>query len=522
MPTTLYANARFRTMNPACPLAEAVAVRDGRVIGAGDLGPVKHLIGGPHREVDLDGRTVMPAFTDAHIHLASYCLRRSEVDLAGTASTHDATQLIAEKSAQLPPGSWVRGGGWDKNRWPGAGFPSAAEIDRVCPDRPVAVSSKDGHALWVNSLALEVAGIGPDSPQPEGGEIIMDQGAPTGVLLERAMELVYRVVPAPDAREVRQAIIEGQRSLHALGITAVHVPEGSLTLSVLRDLYGEEQLMLRVLMMIPAASAESAVQLGLGSGFGDDMLRLGPIKIFADGALGSQTAHMLSPYETRPDSWGIEVTTAAEMVQLVPALAADGFASAVHAIGDAATRAALDAFAAARTMPWLHRVEHAQLVSPDDLDRFARLKVTASMQPCHLLSDWDLIDMHWGSRGRTAFPFATLWRQGVNLAFGSDAPVEPVEPLSGLYAAVKRPCVPGAPERAWYPQERLEVSDAVRAYTLGPAVAEPGGPNRGMLKEGMWADMIVLADDIFQQPDSISDTRVMATYMAGEVVHEVC
>ncbi len=521
MPTTILTNARFYTVDPNRPLAEAVAVQDGRIVAVGALPKVKGQVQGPYRKIDLAGHPVIPAFTDAHIHLAMYCLRRLEVDLSKTQTVDEAVNLIAERARTLPPGSWVRGGGWDKNKWPGAAPPLASAIDQVCPDHPVAVSSKDEHALWANSMAMRLAGLDQGAPDVPGGGLTLENGLPAGVFLERAMDLIYRVMPPIAQDEIEAAIREGQKDLHAVGVTAVHVPEGPAVFSAVNALRERGEMGLRVYMMIPADEADHALALGLRTGFGDDILRVGPVKIFADGALGSGTAHLLEPYETLPGHRGLEVTGHEEIRDLVVRCADGGLASAIHAIGDAANRSALHAFKDANCLPWSHRIEHAQLIHPDDMHLFADLKITASVQPCHLLTDWPMVDNHWGQRGQFAFALKTLLRSGVNLAFGSDAPVEPVNPLRGLYAAVTRERSTVPTGSSWYPGECLEVIEAVHAYTAGPVRAEIGGARRGMLKEGFWADLAVLSHDIFEEPESLAHAQVLATFLGGEPVYDI-
>ena len=520
MSKTLLTNGRFYTMDPHRPVVEALAVANGRIAAAGALYKVKEQVGSTYKAYDLGGRAVLPSFTDAHIHLGDYALRQTQVDLSGAMTLDHALGLMRQHADRLPGEGWIRGGGWDKNHWLQAIFPTANDLDRYVGDRPVALISKDCHGLWVNSKAMELAGVSEDTPDVPGGRIVREGGQPTGVFLERATELIERAIPPVGRQELVHALREVQGLLHQAGITGVHVPEGPEVFRALQDLCTDEQLKLRVYMMIPSDLSDSALRLGISTGLGDENLRLGPVKVFADGTLSLQTAHLLEPYESRSTYTGLPVKEPQEIKELAERCASGGLAVSIHAIGDAANRLALDALEKSPDLAYSNRVEHAQLVSPEDLGRFGQLNLTASMQPAHLLTDWSVAQDHWGDRCRYAFPFRSLLEAGANLAFGSDAPVEPVDPMRGLYAAVTRETSDLPVGSAWYPDEAISVEEAVRAYTLGPVISERGRTERGALKEGFWADMVVLSHDLIEQPELLPDVEARATYLGGELVYE--
>jgi predicted amidohydrolase YtcJ len=526
---TLFGGGRIYTLDPARPVVEALAVHDGRIVAAGASSDLSGAFGRAAR-VDLGGQAVLPGFIDSHIHLAGYGFSLQRVDLHPARTLADAVALVADVVARHAPGAWVLGRGWETHAWPEGRLPTRADLDPVSPRHPVALSSKDGHLLWVNSLALRLAGVGPDTPDLPGGEIVRDKsGQPTGVLKERATDLIWRVVPPPDEAAVEDAVMRAAAALHARGIVGVHAmvgtdpAEGDATLRACRRLAAQGRLRLRVWAARPA-SVLDAPGADPPTGRGDDWVRVGPVKIFADGTLGSQTASMLDPFEGQPHNTGIAVYGHDELVRVVGRAVEAGWWCAVHAIGDRAVRWTLDAFQThqqtTRRRGLRHRIEHAQLIHPDDLPRLAALGVVASMQPVHCTSDRDIAERYWGRRCRWAYPWRSLRDAGVVLAFGSDAPVEPPDVLAGLFAAVTRRRPGEPPVRAWYPEQALPLEDAVRAYTVGAAYACGEERARGRLAAGCAADFVVLSDDPFAGPaDDLLRIGIVATVVAGEVVY---
>lgn len=522
---TLFVNGRIHTLDPQRPIVGALAAQDGRVVAVGEDHEVLSLKGAADEVIDLEGRTALPGFTDSHVHFLSYSERFDEVDLEGVASLEEALRRVATGAAAAPARGWVTGGGWNKNLWDG--FPTRGDLDRVVPDRPVALSSKDGHALWVNSKALAVAGVTRTTADPPNGSIQRGgDGEPTGIIFEFAQGLVYRHVPPRTAADYARLLARGIHEAHALGLVGVHCPEGAEAFRAFQDVRAAGGLDFRVFMMVPDETLPTAIPLGLRTGFGDERLRVGAVKAFADGALGPQTADMLDDYEGRPGYRGIPTTTPEAMKELVATATRNNFSMAVHAIGDRANRLVLDAYEAvldeSRARGLRHRIEHAQLLHPDDLPRFARLGVIASVQPIHATSDRYIADKHWGARARLAYPFRSLLASGARLCFGSDGPVESIDPLKGIYAAVTRKRADEPDSRPWYPEERLTVDEAVRGYTEWAAYASYEERSRGTLSPGKLADLTVLSRHIFDEPpEVIPETRVLMTVVGGKVVHRV-
>ncbi len=373
----------------------------------------------------------------------------------------------------------------------------------------------DGHVAWVNTAALEAAGIGPDTPDPPGGKILRDpEGTPTGILLERAVDLVSRRVPPPDLEARVEALRRAQALAHRLGLTGIQTLDGPDSLEAFQVLHERGELRLRTVHGLTWSRRRALLELGLRSGLGDRWLRLGPVKLFLDGTLGSRTAWLLAPYQDRPGERGIQVTDPEEAREGIRSLAAQGWDIAVHAIGDGAVRAALDAFAAlpaavrrARRL----RVEHVQLVDPADLPRFAALGVIASVQPIHLPSDRPAAEAAWGERCAHAYPYGALAREGALLALGSDAPVETLDPLAGLRAAVDR--------QGWYPEQALTLPQALSGYTEGAARAGGVEGWAGSLEIGKVADLTVLTVDPLTHPEGLGEARVWSTWVDGVPVH---
>jgi predicted amidohydrolase YtcJ len=451
----------------------------------------------------------------------------------------------------------VQGGGWDPVRW-GGRWPTAADLDRLIPDRPVFLVRKDGHSAWANSRALEIAGIDDQTPDPPGGSIQRDKKHPTGVLFESALDLVRRHIPDPDEdlrlAALREAIVEA----HSYGMAGVHIPpsmrpgDAALALADMQRLRALGQLRLRCLLHLGLDGLDDALRLGLRSGLGDRWLRIGGVKMFADGSLGSETAEMLSHYEGRRHL-GIATMTSEELNDAVRRALAGGIAVTVHAIGDAANRRVLDAIEAATTdrrpptddqelgtedwglgtgnnpqspisnpqSPIPNRIEHAQIVHPHDITRFAQLGVVASMQPIHCTSDMETAERLWGERCATAYAWRALKDAGAVLAFGSDAPVEPLNPWLSVHAAVTRQRPGGAPPKGWHPEQRLNVTEALWGFTMGAAIAAGAAHEQGTLMPGKLADLAILSNDPFKiNPSDLHAVQADMTLIEGEVVWE--
>ena len=551
-PDLVFFNGIIHTMDPATPIASAVAIRSGRIVFVGSdegaraaLGACDRLPGGSAPElVNLERRCVVPGLTDAHLHFRWYAESLDAVD-AETPTLEQALEKVAEKARRAEPGSWITGSGWNHNVWAGqtgaGAFPTRQHLDRVASRNPVALKAKSGHAMWANSLALERAGISAATPDPAGGRIMRERAgdgrAPCGILLENALALVQAAIPAPSARELARAMKRAQAALHRVGLAGIHDYDGVLAFQALQEMEASGELTLRVVKGVPRELLDEAIALGLRTGFGGERLSIGALKMFADGALGPQTAWMLEPYERARDGGsGIPTLSEDQMIDDIRRANAAGISCAVHAIGDAACRAVLNAIekagfsvseqaassigAPARGAP-RNRLEHAQLLHPDDLPRLARLDVIASMQPLHATSDMLIADRHWGARCAGAYAWRSLLSSGAHLAFGSDCPVEIPDPLAGIHAAVTRRRADGSPgPDGWRPEQRLTVEQAVRAYTVGSAYAAGRVHELGRISPGMLADLTVVDSDVFAiEPHAIRETKVIATVVGGMFVH---
>ncbi len=516
-------NGKIYTLDPVRPCAAALAVREGKIIYVGEAETARGLLHARGEAVDLRGGCALPGLTDAHLHFQHFALGLQMVNVE-TSTLAEALARVAERAASPGPlSNWLTGRGWNHNVW-GGDLPTAAHLDSVVPHHPVALYAKSGHALWVNSRALEAAQITAQTPDPPGGQIVRDaQGQPTGILLEEAMKLVDRLIPEPSLDQVVEAIRQALPVAHRAGLTGIHDFDGPLALSAYQVLDQRGELSLRVIKSIPFDYLEQAIALGLRTGWGHDRLRIGAVKMFADGALGPRTALMLEGYDSAPDDTGIAATSLETIHAAVKRATRAGLACAIHAIGDKANRQILDVYQdVMRHTPHAlrHRIEHAQLLHPDDIGRFAGLGIIASMQPIHATSDMLMVEKHWGRRGVGAYAFRSLLERGAILAFGSDCPVETIEPLVGIHAAVTRRRADGSPgPDGWYPAQRLTVEQAVRGFTWGAAYAA-GLENRlGSLQPGRWADVTILDRDIFAiEPMEILKARVLGTVVGGRFV----
>lgn len=524
MRKTVLFNGRIHTMDARLPIAEAVAICEGAFVAVGCNEEVLNFGGADVERINLEGRTVVPGWIDSHIHFLGFALGLERVDLEGVRSLAACVESVRERVERTEPGGWIVGRGWNYNRWPEGRFPRKEDLDPMSPAHPVVLSSKDGHLLWVNSKALEIAGIDRNTPDPPGGQIERDgSGAPTGLMKEHAGELIWKVVPSPSEAACLEALRRALPIALSKGLTGLHVPEGRESWSAFQRLREEGELTLRVLLMIPAHGLDDAIRLGVRSGFGDAWLRIGPVKLFVDGALGGQTAAMIAPYEGDPSNSGILTMTEEELAEVVAKASAAGINVAVHAIGDRAVQMVLDAVEASqhviRARGLRPRIEHAQLLRACDFGRLAELRVIASMQPIHATSDWRTADRHWGARGKWAYAWRSVLRAGGRVAFGSDGPVETLDPLKGIYAAATRREENGAPEGGWVPEQCLTVEEAVRAYTMGAAFAAGEESIKGRIAVGKVADLVVLSEDIFSGPlERILETKVEMTMVGGEIV----
>jgi predicted amidohydrolase YtcJ len=501
--TVILENGLIRTLDPQQRTQRALAIA-GELI-AGGVGVHETALASPE-VLDLGGRVVLPGFTDSHVHFPTWSLAQAEVSLDGSASLGEALERV--RVVKVAPGRWLRGYGWRSGDWSEGREPTKHDLDTVTGGTPAALIAKDYHSLWLNSAALAVAGGDLDA---EGGVVERDeQGDPTGVLREEsAWRFKERHMSVPDD-EYLEAMRAGLRLAASRGVTAVHDKDGWLgALRLWRRLEESGSLTLRVWQSIPHDQLDGVAAAGLRSGFGSPMLRLGYLKVFMDGTLGSQTAWML-------DGTGVQITSGEQLAEIVRRGAEAGFPVGVHAIGDRANREALDTFEQTRDR-WAplglrQRIEHAQLLAPEDLPRFAALGVACSVQFTHAPSDRDLAERHWAGKIGGAYAFRSLLDSGAVLLNGSDAPIEELDPLAGIRAGVRRT----RDERpAWHPEEAVSVAQAFQATCVTPAWISHDERRRGTLTPGRYADLVVLDRD----PWDDLDAQVVATMVGGRWVH---
>jgi predicted amidohydrolase YtcJ len=505
-------NGVIRTLDPSLPRARALALAGERV--AGGIGTHERELASPER-VDLGGRCVVPGFTDSHVHFMQWSLAQRQLRLEGTKSLEEAVSRVAEAAPRTPAGTWLRGTGWRSGDWSPSVDPTREALDSVTGDVPVALMAKDGHSLWLNSAAL--ARADGDLRVPGGVVELNDRGEPTGVLREESawrFRALHVYGQTPDA-EWLGAMRAGIKLANARGVTSVHDKDGWLgALRLFQHLRREEALTLRVWQSLPADQLDGVEELGISSGLGDDLLRVGYVKEFLDGTLSSGTALLL-------EGGGVEITPYDEFEEIVRRSARAGLPVAVHAIGDLANRRALDAFEATRD-EWeprrlRPRVEHAQLLAPEDVPRFARLGVAVSVQFSHAPSDRDLADRLWAGKTDGAYAFRSLLDSGAVVANGSDAPIEELDPLLGIRAGVLR----SLDERgAWHPEQKVSVEEALHATCVAPAWLAGDERRRGRLLPGYLADLVVLDRDPLEcPPDELGEVQVVATMLGGRWVH---
>jgi len=522
---------RIWTGDPAKPWAEALASRDGEIVAVGTRDEILHRRGPATRLVEAPEGLAAPGLVDAHGHIESLGRSLEDVDLRGVASLEEVARKVKERAGSLPAGAWVSGSNWDQSLWPGGSFPTAAVLDAVAPDRPVWLTRVDGHAGWANSEAMRRAKLDRSSRPPSDGQIHRDaNGEPTGVFIDGAMGLIGRVVPSPSEEDVERRILAAQKRLLAVGLTGVHdAGVSAREAEVFRRLDREGKLAMRVYAMAsPQAGREvetvsrPPVQEPKGSRF-----EMRAIKLFIDGAMGSRGALLFEPYHDDPGNKGLLLIEPSVLEATTVAALKNGWQVATHAIGDRGNALVLDAYeAAVRAVPGAAdprlRIEHAQVVRKEDVARFARLGVIASMQPSHASDDMRWADARLGP-GRVDGAYAWRWflDAKVPLAFGSDFPVEVVNPLWGLYAALTRQDAEARPEGGWHPDQRMSLDESLRAFTAGSAFAAFAEGRLGVLKPGMRADITIFGRDLFREPaPRVLSGRVLFTIIGGSIAFD--
>jgi predicted amidohydrolase YtcJ len=523
-------NARVHTLDRARPEAEAVAVYGNRIAAVGTSVEIRKLAGARTRIVDARGALVLPGFNDAHVHFIDGGGHLASVQLRDASSPEEFAERIRQFAAKTPKGRWITGGDWDHERWPGAPLPTKELIDKFTPDTPVFVNRLDGHMSLANSVALKLAGVTRETKDPDGGLIVRDaQGEPTGVLKDAAMSFVYAKIPDATFDEKLEAARAATEHAASLGVTSVQDMSAGQDVGVFQALAARGELKTRVYAVSPLPQWERLARTGVRAVFGSDLLRVGGLKGFADGSLGSTTALFFEPYNDAPSTRGLlgdEMFPEGAMLKRVEGADAAGLQVMIHAIGDSANDKILSIYeAVARTngaRDRRFRIEHAQHIRPADIARFGRGGVIASMQPYHAIDDGRWAEKRIGhERARTTYAFRSLLDSGATLAFGTDWYVAPLNPMLGIYAATTRRTLDGKNPQGWIPEQKITVEEAVRAYTVGSAYAEFAETSKGILAPGKLADIVILSQDIFRiNPVEIEQTKVRMTIMDGRIVYE--
>ncbi|MEQ8524512.1 amidohydrolase [Gracilimonas sp.] len=506
---------------------ETMIIEDGKIkqVGGQELSD-----GAAGEVIDLEGKTVLPGLIDAHGHVMGLGFQELNVNVAGIESleaTLDTIKAYAEANPEL---EWIQGRGWNQTLWEENEFPTAEDLDRVVPDRPVYLSRVDGHAGWVNSKAMELAQISKDTPDPQGGKIIRDaSGNATGVFVDAAENYINEVIPEPTEVERKRALEEALKQMASVGLTSVHdAGVSAKNWEIYKEFADQDKMTTRVYAMIGGMEAfEELSQNGPVESYANDRLALRSVKLYSDGALGSRGAAMIEPYSDDPGNRGLLFADQEEFNKTMMTTASAGFQTNVHAIGDRANRVILDAFAHIRdelgNQGLRHRIEHAQIVALEDIPRFKELDIIASMQPRHATSDKNMaVDRVGEERIEGGYAWQTFLDQGTVVAAGSDFPVEPSNPFWGLYSAVTRMDHQGNPPNGWYPDESLSREQALKAFTVDAAYSAHQEDVIGSIEKGKWADFVIIDQDYFEIPASeIWKVNILETWVAGEKVYGV-
>ncbi len=502
-----------------------VVCDDGRIVDVGNDAVRSRYSGAEQR--DLGGLTVLPGLVDAHAHVLGLGLLKSNLDVTGLPSLADSVAAIERYAKSKPHARWITGRGWNQVLWPVREFPTAADIDAVVSDRPVWLRRIDGHAAWANSAAMRIAGVDNDTPDPVGGKIIRDEnGAATGVFIDRAMDIVEKHVPVPDKSDIRDATLAAVDALVAEGITSVHdAGIDVLNAEVYLSMADDGELDMRIYAMTAGAGE---VLDAIGSPirrYGNDHLEIASVKLYSDGALGSRGAAMIEPYTDDEENRGLPFWTQQELNEQVAKANSMGFQVGIHAIGDLGNRMVLDAFERAqdgKPSPLRNRVEHAQIIALEDIPRFSELGVIASMQAVHATSDKNMAEDRVGpDRILGGYAWRRLLDSGAVIANGSDFPVELSNPFHGLYAAVTRQGRDGDPDGGWYADQAMTRAEALHSFTLAAAFAAHQEDRLGSLEPGKWADFIAIDRDYFAIPQAeIDDIGVVGTWVGGRQVFD--
>ena len=524
-------HARVWTVARARPEAEAVAILHGRFVAVGSEREVATWRGPKTVVVDAQGRRLLPGFNDAHVHFMGGGSDLGNVQLNDVTSPAEFARRIAEKAAAAKPGEWLQGGNWDETKWPGGALPDHALIDTVTANVAVSVARYDGHMVLANALALRLAGITAATPDPAGGVIVRDlDGNPTGILKDAAQDMLLKVIPAPTHEARRRAIERALGHAAALGVTSVQdMNPDDADVAIYAELQEEGRLTTRIYAAPMITSVEEQARLGLRRAFGSSLLRLGAVKAYADGSIGSTTAYFYQPFLDAPGNRGLlsdQMQPLSLMRDRMTRADDAGLQLCTHAIGDAGIAAILDLYTgierAHARLDRRWRIEHAQHMAAGDFDRFAALGVIASVQPYHAIDDGRWVEARIGhERASRTYAFRTFLDHGVRLALGTDWSVAPLDPMLTLYAATTRATLDGKHPGGWFPEQKLTIQEAIEAYTLGSAYAEFQDADKGSIEPGKLADMVMVNRDVLTiDSTELPTVRVLRTWLGGRLVYE--
>jgi predicted amidohydrolase YtcJ len=515
---TVILNANIVTFSSKKPRAEALAIKGGRIVAVGSNAEISGYIGEETKVLDLKGKTVVPGLVDCHVHMTSFGVQLQSLDLRDAASIEDVKRRIREYVKENPQKSWILGGRWDHEKFAEKRYPTRWDLDEAVSDKPVFLVRVCGHVGVANTKALKLAGITRDTVV-DGGWIDIDEssGEPNGILGENALNLIRRVIPKPSEEELEEAVLRACWNAVSQGLTMVHwIVDSAEELRLIQKLWREGKLPLRVYVGIPDKLLDEAIRLGLSTGFGDDMLRLGFVKIFADGSLGARTAALKEPYSDKPETSGMLLLSQRKLDKFILKAHKSGWQVAIHAIGDRAIESVLKAFEKVlKRCPnkgLRHRIEHCSVLNPQLVRQMKKLGLIASVQPHFIVSDFWIVDRVGIERARWVYPFKTLMKEGIIVASGSDCPVETISPILGIWAAVARKT---------FMEESLTVEEALKTYTVNAAYASFDEDKRGTIDVGKFADLTVLSKDLLNiAPNELREVEVEMTIVGGKVVYK--
>lgn len=527
MADIIFHNGNLHTVDPSQPKAEALAAEYGIIVAVGHDREILSLAGNDTQIVNLNGRSVTPGLVDAHVHFERLAATLVRTDLLDVPSLEESLKRVEQAARDNKPDEWVHGYGWSQQLWSEPSPPTAADLDRVAAHCPVLLDHRIFlHEAWANSRAMEIAGITAQTPDPPGGKIQRDEsGNPTGILLEEAVTLVSKHIPDLSTPKLGEAMRQAQELCWRKGLVGLHDLDGEASFRALQWLHRRGELGLRVVKNLPVDLLEHAIALGLQSGFGDSFLRIGSIKIFGDGALGTRSALLFAPYGDDPGNCGIAVTDKALMGEQACQASANGLSLAIHAIGDRAVHDVLDVLEVVRDQETKrglppqqlrHRIEHLQVCAPADRVRLAPMNIVASMNPYHVIPDRDVVDQILAERGRFTHAYRDVLEAGAVVVFSSDAPFAPIDPWQGIMAAVMRQAPEPPFSRAWYPEQCLTLGEAIHGFTLAAAITTGQEQKQGSIRVGKCADLTIFDCDIFDlNPESYPGVSVAGTVVDG-------